>query len=95
MAGDHEIKDTSGLTDADWAAINKLRRAYDGGGDEALRGLTRTYARGTRSLGPSYGRVFSDYVREKLKDAMADLGMTIEDLRDMIRKSELPSSSKH
>jgi hypothetical protein len=40
MAGGHEIKDTSRLTDADWAEINKLRRAYDSGGDEALK---RTY----------------------------------------------------
>jgi hypothetical protein len=30
------IEDTSGLTDADWAEINKLRRAYDTGGDKEL-----------------------------------------------------------
>ena len=31
MAGDHEIKNTSGLTDADWAEINKLRRLMTAG----------------------------------------------------------------
>ena len=96
MAGGHEIKDTSGLTDADWAAINKLRRAYDSGGAEALKRAHKDLCKGdpirwVRVM----GAYFPDYVREKLKDAMADLGMTIEDLRDMIRKSEPPSSSKH
>ena len=60
MAGDHEIKDTSGLTDADWAAINKLRRAYDSGGDEALKRAYKDLCKGDpNSLGPSHGRVFS------------------------------------
>ncbi len=27
-----EVANSSGLTDADWAEINKLRRAYDDGG---------------------------------------------------------------
>jgi hypothetical protein len=96
MVGGDEIKDTSRLSDADWAEINKLRRAYDSGGDEALKRAYKDLCKGdpirwVRVM----GAYFPDYVREKLKDAMADLGMTIEDLRDMIRKSESPSSSKH
>jgi hypothetical protein len=34
---DHlEVVDTTGLTDADWAEINKLKNAYDVGGQKAL-----------------------------------------------------------
>jgi hypothetical protein len=36
MTDDLEIQDTSGLTDADWAEINKLRDAYKRGGLKAL-----------------------------------------------------------
>lgn len=96
MAGGDEIKDTSRLTDADWAEINKLRRAYDSGGDEALKRAYKDLCKGNPIRWVRViGAYFPDYVREKLKDAMADLGMTIEDLRDIIRKSESPSSSKH
>ena len=31
-----DVVDTSGLTDADWAEINKLRAAYENGGQKAL-----------------------------------------------------------
>lgn len=31
-----EIVDTSNLTDADWAEINKLRQAYETGGQKAF-----------------------------------------------------------
>jgi hypothetical protein len=31
-----ELPDTSGLTDADWTEINKLKLAYDKGGQKAL-----------------------------------------------------------
>ena len=31
-----ELSHTSGLTDADWAQINRLSRVYDSGGDDAL-----------------------------------------------------------
>ena len=31
-----EVVDTSGLTDADWVEINKLKAAYHNGGPEAL-----------------------------------------------------------
>ena len=89
MAGGHEIKDTSRLTDADWAEINKLRRAYDSGGDEALKRAYKDLCKGNPIRWVRViGAYFPDYVREKLKDAMADLGMTIEDLRD---RSENPN----
>jgi len=36
-----DIKDTSGLTDADWAQINKLRAAYESGGQKAIGRIRR------------------------------------------------------
>jgi len=35
------IEDTSGLSDADWVEINKLRDAYRTGGQKALRDAWR------------------------------------------------------
>jgi ribosome-interacting GTPase 1 len=55
-----KIADTSSLTDADWAVINQVKRAY----------------------------------REVLKDVMAKNGVTMEDLRDMVRKVD-PPPTKH
>ena len=43
---DFEIQDTSGLTDADWAEINKLRNAYKSGGSKALS-LSTAFRRGS------------------------------------------------
>ena len=36
MTDDFEVQDTSGLTDADWAEINKLRKAHKEGDRKAL-----------------------------------------------------------
>jgi hypothetical protein len=43
MANDEELglEDTVGLTDADWAAINKLRKAYKEGGQKSLERAMR------------------------------------------------------
>ena len=80
--------DTSGLTDADWAEINKLRRAYETGGDEAalaaFKELLKDPVRCTRVIGAYY----PEKMREALKDAAAEAGVTIEDFRDLLRKSE-------
>jgi hypothetical protein len=31
-----QLEDSSGLTDADWAEINRLKRVYESGGADAL-----------------------------------------------------------
>ena len=45
------------------------------------------------AAGRAAGALFPDVLREQIKDAMAEQGMTEEDLREMIRKLE--GSSKH
>jgi hypothetical protein len=67
------IVDTSLLTDADWAEINKLRRAHDEGGQRALsKALTELIdvdpVRATRVI----GAFFPKMVRETIKDVMAE-----------------------
>jgi hypothetical protein len=38
---DLEVQDTSGLTNADWVEINKLRNAYKKGGGKAFEPGTK------------------------------------------------------
>jgi hypothetical protein len=61
------------ITDADWAEVNKLRRAYDSGGDEAQKrayeALCKDLTRWVRVMSAFH----SDYVRAKV-DAYAALG---------------------
>jgi hypothetical protein len=83
--------DTSRLTDADWAVINRLRRIHETEGKKAVREALRT-------LEPeSYLRVaaafFPDKVREAIKDEMAEKGITAQDLKEMAEKLH-PSPTK-
>jgi hypothetical protein len=45
---DLSVADTSGLTDGDWAEINRLKRAYADGGDKAFRRLQVSLGRKRR-----------------------------------------------
>ena len=79
------IVDSSWLTDADWAVINRLRRIHETEGQLAVR-------KALRALEPeSYLRVAAaflpDKVREAIKDEMAENGITEQDLRERWRKS--------
>ena len=87
-----DVADTSGLTDADWAEINKLSSAYEEGGrarlSKALDELTNgDPVRSVRIL----GAFFPDMIREVIKDAMAERGITEEELRELVRKLESPT----
>jgi hypothetical protein len=85
-----EPSDTSRLTDADWAEINNLKRSYETGGADAalaaLQELMKDPVRCTRVIGAFY----PEKMREALKDAAAAAGVTIEDFRELLRKSEGP-----
>jgi hypothetical protein len=75
-----EVADTSNLTDADWREINKLKAAYDRGGQEALsRALEELSADPLRCV-KVIGAFFPDAVMESIKDATAEQGITREDL---------------
>ena len=84
-----EIVDASGLTDGDWAEINRLKSLYETGGRNAL-------SKALAELGESdpvrsirvLSAFFPEGVREALRDSMAEQGMTAEDLRELIRRHE-------
>src|SRR6185369_3361582 len=88
------VTDASGLTNADWAEINRLKSAYANGGDkafsEALKELDDNPTLRIRVL----GAFFPEMVRETILDAMAASGTTEEDVLDLIRKLEPPPAKQ-
>jgi hypothetical protein len=82
------VVDTSKLTDADWAELNKMKRAYDEGGERAL---SKALEELQKDVGRAYrimAAFFPERMREALKDFMAERGITEEDLRDLAPKLE-------
>ena len=79
------VVDTSGLTDADWIAINKIMRACEAGGfnvfwDEIDRLVDPVLKiRVAKAF-------FPDLIREALKDEMAEQGITHEDLKEFLTR---------
>ena len=80
---DLEVVDPSGLTDADWVEINRLKSLYETGGRNAL-------SKALAELGESdpvrsirvLSAFFPETVREALScDSMAEQGITAEDLK--------------
>jgi hypothetical protein len=65
-------------------------------GEEALSAaLQALVERDPIQAGRVLGAFFPDLVRETIKDKLADMGITEEDLRELIRKLENPNQSRH
>jgi hypothetical protein len=75
-----EITDTSKLTDADWAKVNKLKEAYETGGQKALSEALEQLAEHPAQAIRIYGAYFPEMVREAINDLMAEKGMTAKDV---------------
>jgi hypothetical protein len=86
-----EVVDPSELSDADWAAINKLRRAQEDGGQNGLLKALDELGNDPIRYMKVIGALFPDMVREAIRDEMAEAGITEEDLREMVRKLESPA----
>ncbi len=86
-----EVADSSGLTDADWAEINRLRRIYARDGKAALSNALAELATDPIRYMHIMGAIFPDMVREIISDGMAEIGITEKDLRELIRKLESPA----
>jgi hypothetical protein len=100
---DHlEVVNTAGLTDADWAEINRLKKVYDAGGQKALSAaLDELEQKVLSEKDPTqvidaidaFWRVkgalfpgFLGHLREVIRDNLAENGITEEDLRELIRE---------
>jgi hypothetical protein len=92
MADDpFEVVDSSGLTDADWAEINRLQHAYKEGGKRALNEAMAVLAKDPIRFAAVIGAFFPEMIREAMKDAVAEASLSEEDLREMVRKLESPA----
>ena len=82
-----EVVDTRGLTDADWAAIDKVIRAYRAGGMEGFWDELETFGDDNLILQITIvGAFFPDVIREAIKDEMAEQSITVEDLRNLVKR---------
>jgi hypothetical protein len=66
MASDSDqvlVADPSGLTDADWAEINKLETAYNTGGQPDLRAALNELRKDVSSCFRVMGAIFPDEMR--------------------------------
>lgn len=95
MAKGFELKvaDVSGLTDADWTAINKVVSACEAGGFEVFWDEIDKLGDPARQIKVA-GAFFPDLIREALKDEMAEHGITQEDLKELLRSRERPATSQ-
>jgi hypothetical protein len=91
---DFEIVDSSHLTDADWAEINKLKKACETGGKKALSAAIEQLTTDPIRYMNVMAAFFPDMIREAIKDSMAESGMTEDDLRELIRKLESPARTQ-
>jgi hypothetical protein len=84
---DLEVQDTSGLTDADWVEINKLRKVYKKSGRKAFVIALDQLAKDPIRFAVVIGALYPDMMREMIRDQMAEAGITEEDLRELIQKT--------
>ena|SRR5215469_2794280 len=95
-AEDLAIQDTTGLTDADWTEINKLRNAHKKGGAKAVkRVMQQLLAKDVIQYVRVIAAFYPDMMREMIRDQMAEAGITEQDLRELIQKLESTAGTKH
>jgi len=84
-----QIADASGLTDADWTAINKLKHAFVvGGADGVATALDQLSVSDPIRYVYVLGALFPDMVREAIEVQMAESGLPEDDTREVLRKLE-------
>jgi hypothetical protein len=81
------VVDTAALTDTDWVVVNRVNRAYEAGGIEAFWDELENLDDPVQAITVA-SAFFPDLIREVIRDHMAEHGLTIDDLREILRKSE-------
>jgi hypothetical protein len=84
-----EPEDPSWLTDLDWLEVNKLRRAYEDGGEKALNKALRDLFEKDM---PQFVRISFAYGAEdlegRIKDAIEDAGYTFQEFIELAKKKQ-------
>ena len=83
-----EVIDPSGLTDADWRGINQVKRAYEHGGLDAFWRELETLGDDTILQIKVAAAFFPEEIRSAIKDILVEKGITLEDLREMLKRNE-------
>ena len=83
------VVDCSGLTDADWAAVNRVNRACELGGAVAFWKELEKFDDVPLQL-RVLGAFFPELVREVIEEEMTEHGLSVDDLREAERKAESP-----
>jgi hypothetical protein len=78
--------ETSSLTDADCAGLDKLRAAYQHGGQKGLLGAVHELATNADQYQRLIGATFPDVVHDPIKEEMAAIGISEEELQALLRK---------
>jgi hypothetical protein len=76
----------AGLTDNDWAKINPLRHLHESGGSKALSKAFDELEADPINFVHIMSAFFPDMARERIKDGLAEVGMTEDDVRELIQK---------
>jgi hypothetical protein len=84
-----EVEDSSLLSDADWAAINALRRIAEQGGKRAfLKACEKLAVDEPIRYATILAAMHPNKFHAKALDAMAELGVTLDDLSAMTQKKK-------
>jgi hypothetical protein len=91
-----EIVDPTILTASDWAEVNKLKQAWHEGGTKELKRAMSLLKQGDpmRTI-RIYGAFFPREVADVIKDHLADVGVTEEDVRVKMQEFENAERRKH
>ena len=90
-----QVVDATDLTDAHWAAIDRVKRAYEVAGIDGFCDELERLSKGDVVFEVAIASAFFPaQIRAALMDVMADHGLTMEDLREILEKEKgLPAAS--
>ena len=85
---DDLLEDPSRLKDYDWIEVNKLRRAYEDGGDDALvRAWWDLYRKDLDQFSRIACAYDPDHMR-RIRDAVENAGYTLQGLSELAKKKQ-------
>ena len=89
MTEDDEQEDPSWLKDLDWVEVNKLRQAYDAGGEKALKKAMHDLL---NKDAMQFARVMFAYLPDRgpkaVEDALEAMGYTLQELVELAKKKQ-------